>query len=83
MSKKVVLASFYPKINKNCFNKIKYESKHKLKNGFILLKGGDIEKEFCDTKDYMSYNIFEKINLDYFQTKKIVYVPNPYSHKDN
>ncbi len=73
----------YPKIKKNCFNKIKYESKHKLKNGFILLKGGDIEKEFCDTKDYMSYNIFEKINLDYFQTKKIVYVPNPYSHKDN
>ena len=25
----------------------------------------------------------EKINLDYFQTKKIIYVPNPYNHKDS
>lgn len=73
----------YPKIKKNCFNKIKLESKHKLKNGFILLKGGDIKKEFSETKNYMSYNIFEKINLDYFQTKKIIYVPNPYNHKDS
>jgi len=73
----------YPKIKKNCFNKIKNESKHKLKNGFILLKGGDIKKEFSETKNYMSYNIFEKINLDYFQTKKIIYVPNPYNHKDS
>ena len=73
----------YPKIKKNCFNKIKHESKHKLKNGFILLKGGDIKKEFSETKNYTSYNIFEKINLDYFQTKKIIYVPNPYNHKDS
>ena len=40
----------YPKIKKNCFNKIKHESKHKLKNGFILLKGGDIKRNFLKLK---------------------------------
>lgn len=73
----------YPKIKKNCSNNIKHESNHKLKNGFIFLKGGNIENEFSETKNYMSYDIFEKINLDYFQTKKIIYVPNPYNHKDS
>ena len=43
---------------------------------------GFIEKEFSKTKNYMSYNIFEKINLEYFQTKKIIYVPSPYNHRD-
>ena len=71
----------YPKIKKTALIRLKHESKHKLKNGFILLKGGDIKKEFSKTKNYTSYNIFEKINLDYFQTKKIIYVPNPYNHK--
>jgi len=75
--------ALYPKIKKNCFNNFKQENNHKLKNGFIFLKGGDIEHEFSETKNYMSYDIIEKINLDYFQTKKIIYVPNPYNHKDS
>ena len=75
--------ALYPKIKKNCFNNFKDESNHKLKNGFIFLKGGDIENEFFETKSFMSYDIIEKINLDYFQTKKIIYVPNPYNHKDS
>ena len=73
----------YPKIKSLCLNKFSNKNFNDKKNGFILLKGGDIKKEFSQTKNYTSYNIFEKINLDYFQTKKIIYVPNPYNHKDS
>ena len=73
----------YPKIIQICSNKIKKRSKNKLKNGFILLKGGNVEKEFSIATDYKTFDIFEKIKIEFFLSKKIIYVPNPYNHIDN
>ena len=73
----------YTKIIQICSNKIKKRNKNKLKNGFILLKGGNVEKEFSIATDYKMFDIFEKIKIEFFLSKKIIYVPNPYNHIDN
>lgn len=73
----------YPKIIQICTNKIKKRNKNKLKNGFILLKGGDVKKEFSIATDYKTFDIFEKIKIEFFLSKKIIYVPNPYNHIGN
>ena len=53
------------------------ESKHKLKNGILYLKGGDLTEEMAPVKKAIQYfdikDIFED---DFFETKKVVYVRN-------
>ena len=53
------------------------------KNGFILLKGDNSKAEFYQCKEHYEFSIHDKIELDYYKTKKIFYVPNPYIHKDS
>jgi 16S rRNA (guanine527-N7)-methyltransferase len=57
-----------PKINKNSFNE--------LKNGIIYLKGGDLNEELQDfitkVKIFRIADFFEE---EFFETKKIVYLP--------
>lgn len=57
------------KINKNSY--------HKLKNGLLCLKGGDLEEELKafgrKTKTYHLSDYFEE---EFFETKKVVYVPS-------
>ena len=56
------------KIARNNFNS--------LKNGILYLKGGDFEKELEGfQKKIIVYNISDLFEEDFFQTKKIIYVP--------
>jgi 16S rRNA (guanine527-N7)-methyltransferase len=64
------LKDFYPWV-KNKFNK---QSKNKLKNGILYLKGGDLQQEIIESglkvKEFPLSNYFEE---DFFETKKVIY----------
>ena len=56
--------------------KIKIKSEHKVKNGLICLKGGDMENEFkLFKKKCKVYNISDFFKDDFFETKKILHCP--------
>lgn len=58
--------------------KIAKESKHGRKNGILYLKGGDLTEEL---KPYRTVEIFELSEIfeqDFFDTKKVVYLPMKY-----
>ncbi len=67
------LKDFYPWI-KNKFNK---QSKNKLKNGLLYLKGGDLTEEIAESglkvQQFPLSIFFEE---EFFETKKVVYVPS-------
>ena len=73
----------YPKIKTLCSNKFLDKNLNDKKNGFILLKGDNAKAEFYQCKEHYELSIHDKIELDYYKTKKIFYVPNPYIHKDS
>ena len=50
---------------------------------FILLKGENAKAEFNKCKEHYEFSIYDRIELEYYKTKKIFYIPNPYIHKDN
>ena len=57
-------------------NKEKKESVHELDNGILYLKGGDLEEELNELrKPYALYNLSDYFNEEFFETKKVVYVP--------
>lgn len=56
--------------------KVKKESKHSLYNGILYLKGGDLEEELAELKK--PHQVFELNTVfkeEFFETKKVVYVP--------
>ena len=58
--------------------KIAKENVHDRKNGILYLKGGDLSEEL---KDYRTAEIFELTDYfeeDFFETKKVVYLPMKY-----
>lgn len=56
--------------------KIKKESNHELPNGILYLKGGDLTEELLESKlRYKMYELPTYFSEDFFDTKKIVYVP--------
>ena len=55
--------------------KIAKKNDHELRNGIIYLKGGDLTEELKDYKTARVYNISEFFEEDFFDTKKIVYLP--------
>jgi len=55
--------------------KTKKEQKHALKNGIFYLKGGDLSEELKTFPKAVEYNISDFFENDFFQTKKIVYLP--------
>ncbi len=65
------LKDFYPWV-KNKFNK---QSKNKLKNGILYLKGGDLQQEINESglkaQEFPLNNYFEE---GFFETKKVIYV---------
>ena len=73
----------YPEIKSLCSNKISNKNLNDKKNGFILLKGDNAKTEFYECKEHYEFSIHDKIEIDYYKTKKIFYVPNPYIHKDS
>ncbi len=57
-------------------NKVKRESAHKLDNGILYLKGGDLDEELNQLKrPYKLYELTDYFHEEFFQTKKIVYIP--------
>ena len=57
-------------------NKIKDKSNHTLDNGILYLKGGDLDEEMNELKKrYSLYNLTEYFKEEFFETKKVVYLP--------
>ena len=58
--------------------KIKKNSTHERRNGILYLKGGDLSEEL---KDYATAQIFDLKDFfseDFFETKKVVYLPQKF-----
>ncbi len=56
--------------------KTKAKSMHERDNGILYLKGGDLEEELNELKKpYQLYNLSDYFKEEFFETKKVVYVP--------
>ncbi len=56
--------------------KVKKQSIHTLDNGILYLKGGDLDEEMnALKKPYSIYDLTSFFSEEFFQTKKIVYLP--------
>jgi len=58
--------------------KIKKKSHHSLKNGILYLKGGDLSEELKEYKNVQIFNLNDFFEEDFFETKKVVYLPVKY-----
>jgi len=56
-------------------DKIKKQSKHKVANGILYLKGGDLTEELKDFPKATEYNIADFFSNEFFETKKVVHLP--------
>lgn len=66
------MKEFYGWVN----NKIKDDSTHTLDNGILYLKGGDLDEEMNELKcPYSIYNLSDYFKEEFFETKRVVYVP--------
>lgn len=66
------MKEFYGWVSK----KIKDDSTHTLDNGILYLKGGDLDEEMNELKSpYSVYNLLEYFKEEFFETKRVVYVP--------
>ncbi|MEM9896423.1 MAG: 16S rRNA (guanine(527)-N(7))-methyltransferase RsmG [Bacteroidota bacterium] len=53
------------------------KSKNDIKNGFLLLKGGDLEKELHEYGgSFQEISISDYFTEDFFETKKIIFLPS-------
>jgi 16S rRNA (guanine527-N7)-methyltransferase len=56
--------------------KISSENKHERANGILYLKGGDLTEELALFKNKITvYDLYDRIPLDFFETKRLVYLP--------
>lgn len=66
------LKEFYGWIHK----KVKKQSVHSLNNGILYLKGGDLSEEVEELKKhYQIFDLPQYFEEEFFDTKKVVYVP--------
>ena len=56
-------------------DKIKKQNKHKLSNGILYLKGGDLTEELKDFPKATEHNIADFFSNEFFETKKVVHLP--------
>jgi 16S rRNA (guanine527-N7)-methyltransferase len=57
-------------------NKIKKENINILPNGFIVMKGGDLENEIKPFRQKIKvFNVSEVFKEEFFESKKIIYLP--------
>jgi len=65
------LKDFYPWV-RGKFNK---ESKNKLPNGILYLKGGDLSQEIAESKlAVKQYHLKDYFTEEFFETKQVIYV---------
>ena len=55
--------------------KIKKQSSHDRRNGILYLKGGDLSYELKDYKTAQIFDLPDYFMEDFFETKKVVYLP--------
>lgn len=55
--------------------KIKKESVHERRNGILYLKGGDLSEELKDYRTAQVFDLTDYFTEDFFETKKLVYLP--------
>ena len=55
--------------------RIKSKSKHRIKNGILYLKGGDLTEELKDFPRAVFYHLNSFFEEEFFETKKVVYLP--------
>lgn len=66
------MANFYPWVK----NKIRKEEFNEFQNGILYLKGGDVDEEMEElNKSYVVYHLDDYFLEDYFETKKVIYLP--------
>jgi len=58
--------------------KIAKESKHDRKNGILYLKGGDLSEELKDYRNAKIFELSDYFEEEFFDTKKVVYLPLKY-----
>ncbi len=72
VSRAVTNMSDFVKWTRNKFSK---ESRHPLSNGILYLKGGDLREELKPFPKAVIYPLSEYFEEDFFETKKVVYLP--------
>jgi len=55
--------------------RIHKNSKHSIRNGVLYLKGGDLEEELKDYTTIEIYDLNDYYEEEFFDTKKLVYLP--------
>ena len=60
--------------------KIAKKHQNELKNGILYLKGGDLGQELQDFEKSTIYNLSDFYTEDFFETKKMVYLPLKYKY---
>ena len=58
--------------------RIKKVSEHPIKNGVLYLKGGDLSEELQDYRTVQIYSLMDYYKEDFFETKKLVYLPQKF-----
>lgn len=58
--------------------KIKKETTHERKNGILYLKGGDLTEELKEYRNAQIFDLSEFFKEDFFETKKVVYLPQKF-----
>ncbi len=59
-------------------DKTKKNAVHELKNGILYLKGGDLTEELAAYKTVQLFDLPDFFEEDFFETKKVVYLPLKY-----
>ncbi|RZN74584.1 MAG: 16S rRNA (guanine(527)-N(7))-methyltransferase RsmG, partial [Winogradskyella sp.] len=67
-----------PEFTKWIKGKIRKEQKNEFKNGILYLKGGDLTEELKQYKTVKQFSLTEYFEEDFFETKKVVYLPIKY-----
>ena len=65
------MEDFVPWVKKN----IKNKGTHRLGNGILYLKGGDLSEELAPFPKAEQYELTQYFEETFFETKKVVYLP--------
>lgn len=66
------MVNFYPWVK----NKIRKEDINEYPNGILYLKGGEVDEEMEELgKSYVVYHLEDYFKEEFFETKKVIYMP--------
>ena len=72
----IPLAILFPECKFHLLDRIRKKQQNAMPNGLICLKGGELQNEVAPFKKIsIVYNLKEYFKEEYFDTKKVVYVP--------